>query len=804
MSRVSKDDPVVPVGFNQNPNGFHLNAIRLIAILCVLLVPEISNAMIDGDSESKPNVLLIITDEHNFRTLGCYRQLMPREQGEMWGIGNIVRTPNIDRIAHDGVICTRAYATAPVCTPCRAAIFTGRYPHMTGAPKNNLVLDRSIPTIADRLKEAGYRTGYIGKWHLGGEGKPEWSPKVDGGFEFKKYMFNRGHWKKFALKDGVPSVVRGKNGKPVDNAGGADEKTFATDWLTDRAIEYIADPKQDKPFFTVVSYPDPHGPNRVRAPYNDRFDGLSFTAPRTFGVSDGKPTPKWLGAKMKHDAFKGDQMSQYFGMVQCIDDNIGRLIEHLRESKKLDNTLVIFTSDHGDLCYEHDRLNKGNPYEGSARVPMLLRLPERISANKFYTQPIGSVDLTPTILGFLGLPADPEDRGRDLSAELADANKTSRTESNEHVTFLRAGGKIAPWVAAVDARYKLVLSTADEPWLFDAKEDPDELENFCQRPSHRNVALRLAKALKRYGKECSDPSFKLEPITDSLDRLLSSNVQPSKPFRMGTCDWTIKMPLTEDSFHYAKRVGLRGIQYSFGAAGDGLDLRTRANRDKIRSIVKETGVEIASLGIALLNKVPLATTDQADQLVLDCLAAMASMKEEAAELEDRELAAKVAPHVVLLGFFGKANLNGNPQGIETVIRKLKRLAPIAEEHGFVLGLETLLNEADHRHIIDSVGSPAVKVYYDTANSARMGYDIYSEIKSLGVENICEVHIKENGALIGEGAIDFEKVKSLLVEIGYEGWLIVEGSIPKKLKQDRVKANELNVEFALDFFGGSDR
>lgn len=284
-----------------------------------------------------------------------------------------------------------------------------------------------------------------------------------------------------------------------------------------------------------------------------------------------------------------------------------------------------------------------------------------------------------------------------------------------------------------------------------------------------------------------------------FDQHLLSKAKESKPFKIGTCDWTIKMPLSEDSFRYAKRVGLQGIQYSFGAAGDGLDLRTRENRDRLRAIVKETGVEMSSLGIALLNKVPLATTDEADQLVLDCLDAMAKLKEEAAELEDRELASKVAPNVVLLAFFGKADLNGDPQRMATVVEKLKRFAPIAEKHGFVLGIESLLNEADHRHIMDSVGSPAVKVYYDTANSARMGYDIYSEMKSLGAENICEVHIKENGELLGEGPIDFAKVRSLLLEMNYDGWLIVEGSIPKAMKKKRAEANELNAKFAFEFF-----
>ncbi len=102
-------------------------------------------------------------------------------------------------------------------------------------------------------------------------------------------------------------------------------KTFSTDWLTDRAIDYITDAERIKPFFTVISYPDPHGPNTVRAPYDHRFDDLRFAAPRTYET--GVPSPEWLGSTKKHPVFRGEDMSRYFGMVQCIDDNIGRLLD---------------------------------------------------------------------------------------------------------------------------------------------------------------------------------------------------------------------------------------------------------------------------------------------------------------------------------------------------------------------------------------------------------------------------------------------------------------------------------------------
>ena len=269
-------------------------------------------------------------------------------------------------------------------------------------------------------------------------------------------------------------------------------------------------------------------------------------------------------------------------------------------------------------------------------------------------------------------------------------------------------------------------------------------------------------------------------------------------YRVGTCDWTLKMPANLEAFEFAKTNGLNGIQFTFGPEGEGLDLRVKANRDAFRETVKRTGVVCSSLGIGALNKIPLSSTDEGEQLVVDCIATMAMLKTEAAELADAEFAEQVSPRIVLLAFFNKGDINGKPELIANVITKLKRLAPMAESHGFTLGLETLLSEADHRHILDSVDSPALKVYYDTANSARMGYDIYAEMESLGAENICQIHLKEDNAFLGDGPIDFPRIRRLLDTIGYDGWLITEGSVPKGM--DRIESGAHNAAYALKKFG----
>jgi len=268
-------------------------------------------------------------------------------------------------------------------------------------------------------------------------------------------------------------------------------------------------------------------------------------------------------------------------------------------------------------------------------------------------------------------------------------------------------------------------------------------------------------------------------------------------FRIGATDWSIKKRLQPDAFTFGRELGLDGVQYSFGEADAGMDLRRRENRITMRQLVRETGVGIASLAIGALNKIPFATTDLGEQLVVDCIQTMATLKEEAKELADADLRRKIAPNIVLLAFFSKGDIKGQPDLIAKVIEKLKRIAPAAEKECITLGLETWLNEEEHRHILESVASPSVKIYYDVANANKMGYDIYREIASLGTENICQIHCKENGFLLGEGQIDFQRLKRVITQIGYRDWLVIESAHPKGM--DVASAYKHNARYLRSVF-----
>lgn len=443
----------------------------------------------------KRNLLIIHTDEHNFRTLGCYRDQLSKEQALMWGDA-VVETPHIDRLAAEGVMCTSFYATSPVCSPSRATFVSGRYPQHTPVVGNDIPLADEVITFAEVLRRKGWATGYAGKWHLDGTAKPGWEPERDFGFSDRRYMFNRGHWKKFALTEAGAKVgAVNDKGKPSYGVDGADEKSFATDFLTDRTIEFI-EANKNKPFCYMLSLPDPHGPDTVRPPYDSMYTDQEFEAPRTFDVN-ADSTPQWAQPKGRFL-----NMAQYYGMVKCIDDNVGRILAALEANGVLEQTIVIFTSDHGDLRGEHHRQNKGVPYEGSALVPFVVRAPGLVPASAVVPQAMGTVDFMPTVLTLLGAPPAETTQGNDYAAWL----QKPPAVDQKSVTFVRQAGKKAEgWIAAISDRYKLVISASDQPWLFDLELDPDELRNFIHADSHAEVRQQLEAQLRAYADEFADP-----------------------------------------------------------------------------------------------------------------------------------------------------------------------------------------------------------------------------------------------------------------------------------------------------------
>ena len=500
-------DDFVNENRGQTWSPFHQVAAHLVLYRAPISGTRALEEQESAKARAKPNVLIIQTDEHNFRTLGCYRETLSEEQALMWG-PDVVETPSIDWLAETGALCTSFYATSPVCAPSRAALVSGCYPQNTGVVANNDSLDDDVVTFAEVLRRSGWATGYSGKWHLDGKSKPGWAPERRFGFEDNRFQYNRGHWKQLELTEEGPRVkARNDKGKPSYSVDGADEISFTTDFLADRTIEFI-EAHAEEPFCYMVSFPDPHGPDTVRHPYDRMFYQQTYVQPRTFdGPKEGLPS--WALSNGKFT-----EMSRYYGMVRCIDDNVGRILDALRERGLIENTMVIFTADHGDLRGEHHRQNKGVPFEASAKIPFIVRYPGRIAAGTRIDEALGTVDFKSTLCGLLGVAVEGENEGRDASSLLLTGEAP---KSWKDITFLRRSGRASKgWLAAVSDRYKLVVAPEDEPWLYDLEEDPDELINFFDVPTHRQAVKALAGELRRYGATYDDPYARHPDVAAAL------------------------------------------------------------------------------------------------------------------------------------------------------------------------------------------------------------------------------------------------------------------------------------------------
>jgi L-ribulose-5-phosphate 3-epimerase len=250
-------------------------------------------------------------------------------------------------------------------------------------------------------------------------------------------------------------------------------------------------------------------------------------------------------------------------------------------------------------------------------------------------------------------------------------------------------------------------------------------------------------------------------LLPSLAPLLADS--SSRRFKIGACDWSIGKMADLASFSVAREIGLDGVQVSLGTEKDDMQLRQTGIQQAYRDAAAKSGVSVASLAIGALNEFPYKKDPRTVDWVSGGIDATAAL----------------GCKVILLAFFGNGDLKGDPAGTDEVVRRLKAVAPQAERQGVILGLESWLSAEEHMDIIDRVGSKAVQVYYDVRNSSDKGYDIFKEIRWLGKKGvICEFHAKENGQLLGQGSVDFKKVRAAMDDIEYSGWIQIEGAVPQ--------------------------
>ncbi len=236
-------------------------------------------------------------------------------------------------------------------------------------------------------------------------------------------------------------------------------------------------------------------------------------------------------------------------------------------------------------------------------------------------------------------------------------------------------------------------------------------------------------------------------------------------FKIGAPEWSLRK--TDPScFEVARDIGLDGVQVNLGSAGDQMHLRQPAVQQAYLAAARQNGLEIASLALAELNNIPLKSDPRAAIWLLDSLA----------------VAQALGVKVILVAQFFHGELKGDKEGTDRTVGLLKELAPRAEKAGAILGLENYLSAPENLDIIQRAGSPAVQVYYDVGNSTDKGYDIYQEIRLLK-DRVCEFHAKDGNFMLGQGRIDFHKVRQAMDEINYRGWIQIEAAAPHALVED---------------------
>lgn len=258
-----------------------------------------------------------------------------------------------------------------------------------------------------------------------------------------------------------------------------------------------------------------------------------------------------------------------------------------------------------------------------------------------------------------------------------------------------------------------------------------------------------------------------------------------KKFRIGACDWSLGKRCDIAALGIAKQIGLDGIMVDMGNDQNNLPLRQKTLQELYKEASTKTGVKISSIAIGELNNIPYKSEPKTEEWVWDSV----------------ETAKNLGVPVVLLAFFSKNDLRKDDAGKKEVVNRLKKVAPHAEKNGVILGIESYLSADEHLDIIDKVGSANIKVYYDFRNTADAGYNTVTEFRKLGKNLICELHMKENGFLLGKGTLDWPAIGRAVYESGYygDGWMQIEGAKPDDA--DLMESYRLNQAFLKSIFSG---
>ena len=461
-------------------------------------------------AKRRPNVLLIMADDHAPAAFSTYGS-------------SLNRTPNLDRIATEGLRLDRCFCTNAICTPARASVHTGKYSHVTGIKTLQDEIDQTQETTLGMLLHgAGYQTAFLGKWHLGHGGHSD-----PAGYDFWSVLPFQGRYYDPEMTEmGEPRI----------------EKGYVTDVLTDKALSWLSQRDMDRPFFLVCAHKAPHDPFQPHHKHRDLFADEPIPEPATFH-DDYKgraaaaemateqvalmhlknhlpdPVPPGLTSEEQKAWNYQSYMRNYLRCVASIDENVGRLLDFLDESQITEDTIVIYTSDHGFFLGDHGWYDKRFMYEESIRIPFLMRYPRDVEAGLTSDRIALNVDFAPTILDYAGVSVPLDMQGRSLRP-LAEGRPPSdwRTSMYYRYWMHLAHFNIPAHYGIRTERHKLIyyygeaLGSAgaiDEPttpeWeLFDLEKDPKEMQNIYHDPANSGLVSELKIELEMLQRELGD------------------------------------------------------------------------------------------------------------------------------------------------------------------------------------------------------------------------------------------------------------------------------------------------------------
>jgi choline-sulfatase len=438
-------------------------------------------AILTGKSR-RANLLFLCSDQHQRAASGCYGHTE-------------VQTPNIDAIAAKGVRFDRAYCQAPVCVPARGSIVTGVYPHAHGAKILQDPLPADARTIAHFYKERGYQTGAIGKMHFVDETRKH-------GFDYRLHSADFNATLTKEERDGVrkdQGGAAGYQGRPSK----LDARYFRDNWYAEKTVEFLHAHK-DKPFCLWSSYFMPHTPLVPARKYWDLYDPKKLALPeRTNTELEGGFHGNLIRAKERgwygqSDEGLGRSLAGYYGNVSQMDACIGRVYDTLRELGLDKNTVVVYTSDHGEMAGAHRMWTKHNMYEESVGVPLIVSLPDRAEAGAARPDLVEQVDLFPTLAELCGLEAPDGIHGRSFGAAMRGDSYARREVAYSEYYFCRNVftkdnrfvGK-PPMLMVRSDKWKLNYISWAENELYDVVADPGEHHNLIDASGNAGVVKEL-------------------------------------------------------------------------------------------------------------------------------------------------------------------------------------------------------------------------------------------------------------------------------------------------------------------------